>query len=151
MVSRRRGGAVVASLAVALLAGCQSGPAAVGDGSFRAFAAAPEVRALPAVMLTIDGSTLTLGEGVVLTSVESRDGDAEYVVCPPDGTGVPATMGDPLRLGTVTFEEPAVFGDCGTVSPRRVTIVDLASLDDAAGRFPFTRWVEFCDTTDPDC
>jgi hypothetical protein len=32
-----------------------------------------------------------------------------------------------------------------------VTVVDLASADGTIGPFPFTRWVEFCDTTDPDC
>jgi len=142
---------VIAPLAVILLAGCQAGPAAIEDGTYRAFAAAPEIGVVPEVMLAVNGSTLTISEGDVIASVESRAGEAEYLVCPPDGTGVPAPMDGPLSLGPVTLAEPAVFGDCGSVTPTRVTIVDLASVDDAAGPVPFTRWVEFCDTSDPDC
>jgi hypothetical protein len=46
---------------------------------------------------------------------------------------------------------PAVVGDCGQTTPKRVTLVDLDSYDEAGGPFKYTRWVEFCDTTDPDC
>jgi hypothetical protein len=32
----------------------------------------------------------------------------------------------------------------------RVTVVDLEATDTDLG-FPFTRWAELCDVTDPDC
>jgi hypothetical protein len=32
-----------------------------------------------------------------------------------------------------------------------VTPIDLDSLDEAGGPLKYTRWVEFCDTADPDC
>lgn len=145
------GRAAVLLVGVVLLSACQSGPAEVASGDYRAFAASPEVGSVPPVTLTVDGNTLTFGEGDVLVSVESAPGDREYVVCPPDGTGVPAPLGEPISLGPVAFEAPAVVGDCGQTSPTRVTIVDLASADDAVAPFPFTRWVEFCDTSDADC
>jgi hypothetical protein len=37
------------------------------------------------------------------------------------------------------------------VKPTRVTVIDLDSFDKAGGPFGFTRWVEFCNITDPDC
>jgi hypothetical protein len=123
----------------------------VASGDYRAFAASAEVGAVPPVLLAIDGTTLTFGEGDVLTSVESREGDAEYIVCPPDGRGVPAPLGEALSLGPTTFDAPAVVGDCGVAAPARVTVVDLASVDRTVGPLPFTRPVEFCDTTHPDC
>ena len=142
--------AALTSAALALTA-CQSGPSAVASGDYRGYAASAEVGEVPPVTLTIDGSTLTFGENDVLTTAELGAGGDEYVVCPPSGSGYPALLGPPLSLGPVTFDSPAIIGDCGVTAPVRVTVVDLTSVDDEQGLFPFTRWVEFCDTTDPDC
>ena len=139
------------SIAALALTGCQSGPAAVGNGDYRAYAASDEVGAVPPVTLVIDGSTLTFGENDVLTTAELGNAAGEFVVCPPSGRGSPTVLGPALSLGTTGFQSPAIVGDCGNTAPARVTVVDLASTSDQEGPFPFTRWVEFCDTTDPDC
>jgi len=139
------------AVAVLALAACQSGSANVASGDYRAFAASSEIGEVPPVTLTVDGTALTFGELDMLNARELGQGGEEVVVCPPDGRGVPASLGEPFSLGPTTFESPAIVGDCGAASPRRLTVIDLASADEAAGPFPFTRWVEFCDTTDPDC
>ncbi len=56
----------------------------------------------------------------------------------------------PLSVDGVVFTRPALVGDCGQTTPVRVTLVDLDATDTSL-RFPFTRWAEFCDLTDPDC
>ena len=60
-----------------------------------------------------------------------------------------ALTGGPVALAGTTFARPALFGDCGMTRPVRVTVVDLDSTT-PTGTFGFTRWVEFCDTKDPD-
>lgn len=130
--------AAVASGALAL-AGCggvdvssASAPAGVSDGSYAYLASSAPGNA-PAALLTIDGDTLTLtGEAGAVTTT----------------TGEPAT---PLTIGSVHLAAPALFGDCGQTTPKRVTLVDLDSYDEAGGPFGFTRWVELCDTSDADC
>ena len=139
------------AVVVLAVAACQSGPADVASGDYRAFAASSEIGAVPPVTLTVDGTALTFGELDMLNARELGQGGEEVVVCPPDVRGVPASLGEPFSLGSTTFEDPAIVGDCGVTSPRRVTVVDLASADGSVAPFPFTRWVEFCDTTDPDC
>jgi hypothetical protein len=130
---------------------CQSGPAAIASGDYRAYAASSEVGSAPRVTLTIDGSTLTFGENDVLTTAELGESTDEYLVCPPSGKGAPSSLGPPLSLGPATFDSPAVIGDCGSAAPVRVTIVDLSSVNEEQGPFPFTRWIEFCASIDPDC
>lgn len=143
--------ALLLPAAVVLLAACGSGPAPAADGEYRALASSSEVGDVPPVMLGIDGSTLSFREGDVISKVTRTEGSASFVVCPPDGRGAPETLGQSLSLGSIAFDEPALIGDCGTAAPARVTVVDLASADEGVTPFPFTRWVEFCDTTDPDC
>jgi hypothetical protein len=148
----RRASATLSLLGLALaLTACSSGPDDIADGNYRAFAVSADVRDVPPVTLTIEGDTLTVAEGDVLTSASLGEGHDAFVLCPPDGTGVPIPLGDALSLGTTNFDAPAVFGDCGDVSPSRVTIVDLDSHDQDGGPMPFTRWIEFCDTADTDC
>jgi len=148
-----RSALLTAALSVAALAltACQSGPAAIDSGDYRAFAASAEVGDVPPVTLAIDGSTLTFGENDVLTTAQMGDSADEYLVCPPSGKGAPTTLGPSLSLGPTTFDSPAIVGDCGNAAPARITIVDLSSLNEEQGPFPFTRLIEFCDTTDPDC
>ena len=148
---RRPWSAGLLAVSILALAACQSGPADVASGDYRAFAASSEIGEVPPVTLTVDGAALTFGELDMLNARELGQGGEEVVVCPPDGRGSPASLGEPLSLGTTTFEAPAIVGDCGATAPRRVTVIDLASAEQDAGPFPFTRWVEFCDTTDPDC
>ena len=142
--------AVLPAVALTLTA-CQSGPAAIASGDYRAYAASSEVGSVPPVTLVIDGSTLTFGENDVLTTAELGESTDEYLVCPPSGKGSPVLLSPALSLGPTAFESPAIVGDCGATAPARVTVVDLASVSEEEGPLPFTRWVEFCDTTDPDC
>lgn len=73
------------------------------------------------------------------------------VLCAPAGMGQPLRVDAALSVGAVALSSPAVFGDCRQVTPTRVTLVDLDSLDEAPGPLSYTRWVENCDTTDPGC
>jgi hypothetical protein len=151
-----RSGAVVVALSVLALAGCEGsdgsssgGPAEVSDGSYAYLASSAGGSA--AASLTITGDTLTLTGDAGPVTATIGEPAAEAVLCPPSGKGQPATVGTPLTVGSVGLASPAVFGDCGQTTPRRVTLVDLDSYDEAGGPFKYTRWVEFCDTTDPDC
>lgn len=144
--------AAVSAAAVLLLAGCSSGPADVADGTYRAMAASAELATPPDAMLTVDNGqyifTPSRGADVEATS---SPGTEQFVVCPPETTSTPDVLGGPLTLGDATLERPAAFGDCGQTTPARITIVDLASVSTDSGPFPFTRWIEFCNTADPDC
>lgn len=144
--------AAAATAGALLLAGCSSGPADVTSGEYRAFAASAEVGATPDVALTVvDGSyTFTPSTGPAAQST-TRPGTTEYVLCPPDGMGTPILLGAALTLGGSTLQQPAVFGDCGQATPKRITVVDLVSASTQVAPMPFTRWIEFCATTDPDC
>lgn len=140
------------SLAGLLLAGCSSGPADVADGTYRAMAASGELAATPDASLTVHNGQFTFtpagGDEIGATATP---GTEQFVVCPPDTTGTPDLLGASLTLGGATLEQPAVFGDCGQTTPARITIVDLTSMSPDAAPFPFTRWIEFCNTTDLDC
>jgi hypothetical protein len=144
-----------AGAALVVLGGCGSsgksagGPAAVGDGSY-AFLASSAAGPASAT-LDIAGQELTLTEAGTATTGTIGEAAPEVVLCPPSGRGQPLRVDAALSVATVTLSSPAVFGDCGQVTPKRVTIVDLDSLDEAAGPLAYTRWVEFCDTSDPDC
>lgn len=145
--------AAAATAGALLLAGCSSsGPADVASGDYRAFAASDAVGATPEATLSVSDSafTFTPTDGA-RASATSSPGTAEFVLCPPDTTGTPTLLGPSLTIGTVTLQQPAVFGDCGQTTPKRITVVDLASASTDVGPFPFTRWIEFCDTADPDC
>jgi hypothetical protein len=149
--------AVLVASSVFGLAGCggadgssSGGPATVSDGAYTYLASSAGGGA-QAATLTIAGGTLTLtGNGGPVTATIGEPA-TQAVLCPPSGKGQPGTLGTPMAVGSVALSSPAIFGDCGQTTPKRVTLVDLDSYDKAAGPFGFTRWVEFCDTTDPDC
>ena len=156
MLTVRFGAALVASSVLAL-AGCggsedssSGGPAEVPDGAYAYLASSAGGNA-PATTLTIAGDTLTLTGDAGPVTATIGEPATEAVLCPPSGKGQPATLGTPVAVGSVALSSPAIFGDCGQTTPKRVTVVDLDSYDEAAGPFTYTRWVEFCDTTDPDC
>lgn len=136
--------------ALALLAAAcsSSGPAAVSDGNYLGYASSAGTA--PAATLSITGSSLTVDQGGSSSPYTISDGTAEYTVCGDGGTGTPSPLSGAMAVESIEMAEPAIFGDCGITAPDRVTIVDLDSFDDTLG-FPFTRWVEFCDTSDDDC
>jgi len=142
----------LAATGLGLLSACSSAPAAVDDGTYRAFAASGELGRTPEASVEVrdDRLTFTTPAGPEFVADASR-GTQDFVVCPPQGSGTPDPLSAPLTLDGVTFERPAVFGDCGQTTPARITVVDLESGAEGSGPFPFTRWIEFCDTADPDC
>jgi hypothetical protein len=149
-------GLVAISLLVALT-GCSGsddstsgGPQAPSDGSYRYLAASAGGGAVSAA-LKISGTGITLTQETGTTTATIGDPAPEVVLCPPSGKGQPLAITAPLTIGEIALTSPAIFGDCGLVKPTRVTVIDLDSFDTAGGPFGFTRWVEFCDTTDPDC
>ena len=152
-----RFGAVLVASSVFGLAGCggsdgssSGGPAEVSDGAY-AYLASSAGGSAPAATLTIAGDTLTLTGDAGPVTATIGEPAAEAVLCPPSGKGQPAKVGTALTVGSVALASPAIFGDCGQTTPKRVTLVDLDSYDEAGGPSKYTRWVEFCDTTDPDC
>lgn len=145
--------AVLLGACVVIISGCGSnaGPAPLADGSYRAYATASGPADVPQATLDLAGSEVTIAEfDVIQTAQVGSPADAQ-VLCPPDGTGQPVTLTAPITLGSTTYARPAMFGDCGETTPRRVTVVDLDSYTDGDGLPPYARWTEFCDTTDPDC
>jgi len=149
-------GLVATSLVVALT-GCSGsgdstsgGPQTPSDGSYTYLAESASGGA-PSAALEINGTGITLTQETGTTTATIGDPAQEEILCPPSGKGRPLTITAPLTIGTVALTSPAIFGDCGLVKPTRVTVIDLDSFDKAGGPFGFTRWVEFCDTTDPDC
>jgi hypothetical protein len=142
----------MSAVAAFLLGACSSRPADVVDGTYRAMAASGELAAAPDASLTVVNGQFTFttpaGADIVATTSPGTD---EFVVCPPDTEGTPDLLGGSLTLGDTTLAQPAVIGDCGHTKPVRITIVDLASVSADSVPFPFTRWIEFCDTADPDC
>lgn len=125
------------------------GPEAVSTGSYRAYASSSG-GAVADASLEVDADRVVVSSGPGVTESALGSEQGSYLLCPPDGSGPVRPLSIGLTIGTVDLEEPAVFGDCGVTTPRRVTVVDLASLDEGLA-FPFTRWVEFCDVTHPDC
>jgi hypothetical protein len=152
MLTRRA--VLVGTLAV-VLAGCSSsadstgGPAPVGDGSYAFLASS--TGGTQTASLEVSGSELTLTQDGTSTMATIGAAAPEAVLCPPSGKGQPQQIDVALSVGEVSLASPAIFGDCGEVTPKRVTVVDLDSYDEAGGPFGYTRWVEFCDTADPDC
>ena len=125
-------------------------PADISDGTYRLLATSAGQDADPTVQLQISGDVVVLTQGPDSVQGTLRQaGSAEYVLCPPDGTGSPRPLGSPVEVAGVRLASPALFGDCGQTTPVRVTLVDLSTTTDQA--FPFQRWAEFCDTADPDC
>lgn len=144
----------VAAIVLLLAAGCadDASPAPVQDGSYRLFATSESttIDAAGAPGLQIDAAAVRLTDGADTSTVTLGELTEQRVVCPPSGEGSPQSLDAPLRVDGVTFTRPALFGDCGQTTPVRVTLVDLGSTDSSL-KFPFTRWAEFCDVTDPDC
>lgn len=145
---------LVAAVVLLLAAGCadDSSPAQVQDGSYRLFATSESatIDATGAPGLLIDADTVSLTDGADTSTVVLGEPTEQRVVCPPSGEGSPLSLDAALSVDGVTLTRPALFGDCGQTTPVRVTLVDLESTDTSL-RFPFTRWAEFCDVTDPDC
>jgi hypothetical protein len=138
---------LVLSLVVSACGGTSA--AEISDGSFRAFAVADGE--VPDLSLSIDGDVLSFsssGEDVEATL--AADGDT-YPVCGTDREDEVFEVGTTITVGDAEYTSPGLFGDCGVTTPVRVTLVDLDSFDDDLGVVPFARWVELCDTTDPDC
>ena len=146
---------VLAGSAIVLLAGCSSsgpaaeGPQPVADGSYTFLASS--AGGTGTATLEISGTQLTLAQDGASTSATIGAAAPEAVLCPPSGKGQPLRLEGALMVGELALAAPAIFGDCGGVTPKRVTVVDLDSSDGAAGPFTYARWVEFCDTTDQDC
>lgn len=141
--------ATLMSLVVLVVACGGGGTAEIADGSYRAFAVAEGE--VPDLTLEIDGDTLAVtGPGGI---TEARLGAiaGSYPVCGIEAEGDVVEVDTAVTVGAVEWANPGIFGDCGITSPERVTLVDLDSHDEALGVVPFARWVELCDTVDPDC
>lgn len=151
-MTRRTGLAASAILGVLpLLAACSSGPAEPGNGEYRAFAAAAGLPGAPGASVAIsDGAAEVTADGATSRSALTER-SLDQVLCPPDAKGSAWTLDAGIVIGGIAFEEPAIIGDCGTSAPVRITLVDLASGSESVRPFPFTRWIEFCDVSDPDC
>jgi hypothetical protein len=134
-----------------VLSGCSTGPADIADGEYRAIAVSQEISTVPRADVAVESGALTFTTPAGSTTVTQTPGKQEFVVCPPSTRGTPALIGSELDVDGTTFRMPAVIGDCGQTTPERITLVDLASIGDDSAPFPFTRWIEFCDTSDPDC
>ena len=148
-------GALTGALMLVGVAGCSStddasdGPGPVIDGSYTFLASS--AGGTPSATLEVSGQELTLAEDTTTTNATVGAAAAEAVLCPPSGAGQPQPIDTPLTVGGISLAAPAIFGDCGQVTPRRVTLIDLDSYDEAGGPFGYKRWVEFCDIADPDC
>ncbi|MBI1349655.1 MAG: hypothetical protein GC156_00885 [Actinomycetales bacterium] len=147
---RRRTVALAAAAPMLLLlAGCQSGPADIADGQYRAYATSGTTD--PQASLVVNGDQLVVTTATGDETVTIGDPGDSYTLCPPDGSGRPRLLRGVMTIGDVVLQQPAIFGDCETTAPSRLTIVDLASFDASLGPFSFGEWVEFCDTRDPSC
>lgn len=142
-------GALTAALL--LLAGCQASPQAVAPGEYNLFATSEMTSPAADARLAVKDQVVTIESGSNTWESTLGAPSQSVVLCPPSGPGAPATLGAPLTLGDLQLTRPAIFGDCGQTKPIRVTVVDLDSYNNGETRFPFTRWAEFCKTTDPDC
>ena len=135
-----------------MMAGCSSSsPDAVSDGEYRTYATSESTGENPPVALTISGDDATFAIDGETLSVTIGDAGAEYLVCPPGTKGSVRPLGGTVTLGSLILTQPAIFGDCGVTSPKRVTIVDLDGVNADSWPFPFSRWIEMCDVTDSDC
>lgn len=140
-----------AALLGLVLAGCQSGPQSVPDGTYRLLSDASTTSPGAGDSLQISSNAVMLSSAGATTSAELGAATAQYTFCPPSGKGTARSLGSPLTINGTDYATPAVFGDCGQAKPTRVTIVDLDSYNDGATQLPFSRWAEFCDVSDPDC
>lgn len=146
------GGVLVLGIAAC---GQANGPEAIADGSYAVLnsslgGAAASGQAKVAT-LGITGPELTLTQGTTRTKATIGEAAEAGVLCPSEGKGEPRRLSGPLTVGQLTLSAPAVFGPCPGVSPSRVTVVDLDSVDASQVPFSYTRWVAFCDTGDSDC
>ncbi len=149
-----RTGTAAAAIALPFtLAACSdSGPAPLADGTYRLYATSESgtVEGIVGSELVIASDTATFTSEDDETSLAIGESADTYVLCPPSQEGSPALLDGPATIGGIDMTEPAIYGDCGETSPARVTVVDLADVDDSQ-QFVFTRWAEFCDVTDSDC
>ncbi len=133
-----------------LVAACQAGPQAMPEGRYRLFATSTGP-VTDDIFLELAGTSITVqGEATQTEYSVGAEAD-EAVLCPPAGKGRPRSLGKAMNVGDVALARPAVFGDCGTAKPARLTIVDLDSASADVKPFGFTRWVEFCNGNDRDC
>ena len=145
---RFRLGIVGVTAAALALGACGSSSIGVQDGEYRSFASSES--STPEATMVIDGSSLTLTGDGTTTQATIADSGSSSVVCPPDSSAEVLPLDGAVTIGAISVARPGIFGDCGITTPVRVTIVDLDS-ETTTGGFPFTRWFEMCDVTDPDC
>ncbi len=141
--------ATVLSLVVLVVACGGGGAAEIADGSYRAFAVAEGE--VPDLSLEIDGNALTFTGPGGITEASLGAIAGAYRVCGTETEDDVVEVDTAVTVDAVEWANPGIFGDCGITSPERVTLVDLDSHDEALGVVPFARWIELCDTTDPDC
>ena len=144
---RFRLGIVGVAAAALVLGACGSSSIVVEDGDYRSLASSES--STPEAIMVIDGSALTLTVDGTATRATIEGSGSSYVVCPPDTSAEVLPLDGAVTIGAISFARPGIFGDCGITTPVRVTIVDLDS--ESGGGFPFARWIEMCDVTDPDC
>ena len=155
MLRTRLATAIVGASLLVATAGCSGsdaspgGPQAPTDGSYVYLASSEG--STQSTALAIAGEQVALTQGSGTTTASMGDPAPPAVLCPPSGEGRALTLDAPLTIGAVALASPALFGDCGQTTPKRVTVIDLDSYEEAGGPFGYTRWVEFCETSDPDC
>lgn len=143
--------------ATLMLTGCSgTGPDAVKDGQYAFLASSfntgtskggrPDI-----ATLSVHAPTLTLTQSTGQISLETIEPAQQAVLCPPSGQGRPTRLSTKIAIDGVTLTTPAIFGACPSNSPIRLTIVDLDSYDPNGGQLKYSRWVEFCNTSDADC
>ena len=145
---RFRLGIVGVTAAALALGACGSSSIAVQDGEYRSLASSES--STPEATMVVDGSSLTLTVDGTATQATIGGSGSSYVVCPPDSSAEVRPLDTSMTVGAIAFARPGIFGDCGITTPVRVTIVDLDA-ETTTGGFPFARWLEMCDVTDPDC
>ena len=145
---RFRLGIVGVTAAALALGACSSSSIAVEDGDYRSLASSEF--STPEATMVIEESALTLTVDGTTTRATIEGSGSSYVVCPPDASAEVLPLDTAVMIGDISFARPGIFGDCGITTPVRVTIVDLDA-ETTTGGFPFARWIEMCDVTDPDC
>ncbi len=137
--------------ALAACGGGDAGPAAVTDGTYSLMAvSAGGAPTSPRPSLTIAGNTVQISTSTGPVQATSTPTSTTYTLCPPNGKGAPLALSTPVTVNGTLYVRPALFGDCGVTKPVRVTLIDLDSTTSTSA-LPFSRWAEFCYTTDPDC
>lgn len=149
-----RGGLLAAGALGALfaLSACSSaGPSAPADGKYRVLAMSDAFASAPEATLWVKKSSVDLVVGDAVTRSKLTNTAVDAVICPPDTKGSAWSLAQSIDFVGVTFESPAIIGDCGSSLPARITLVDLASSSSDVTPFSFTRWIELCDVSDTDC